>query len=97
MEIIGIKGCDKMFEIEAHNMVICTCQISDEDEKRIKEYVANHPEEFKCCDAKESILKAINILDDIEIYNNYVESDSYTEEICWSSFEDRSAEEILGE
>ena len=67
------------------------------DEKRIKEYVANHPEEFKYCDAKESILKAINILDDIEIYNNYVESDSYTEEICWSSFEDRSAEEILGE
>lgn len=85
-----------MFEIEAHNMVICTCQISDEDEKRIKEYVGNHPEEFEYCDAKESILKAIEILE-IQIYDSYVESDSYTEEICWSSFEDRNAEEILGE
>lgn len=83
-----------MFEIEAHNMVICTCQISDKDEKRIKEYIVNHPEEFEYCDDKESILKAIEILD-IEIYDSYVESDSYTEEICWSSFEDRSAEEIL--
>lgn len=85
-----------MFEIEAHNMVICTCQISDEDEKRIKKCIANHPEEFEYCDAKESILKAIEILE-IQIYDSYVESDSYTEEICWSSFEDRSAEEILGE
>ena len=84
-----------MFEIEAHNMVVYTCQISDEDEKRIKEYIANHPKEFEYCDEKESILKAIGILE-IEIYNSCVESESYTEEICWSSFEDRSAEEILG-
>lgn len=83
-----------MFEIEAHNMVICTCKISDENEKRIKEYIADHPEEFEYCDAKEAILEAIQILD-IKIYDSYVESDSYTEEICWSSFEDRSTEEIL--
>lgn len=83
-----------MFEIEAHNMVICTCQISDEDEKRIKKCIANHPKQFEYCDAQESILKAIKLLD-IDIYDSYVKTDSYTEKICWSSYEDRSAEEIL--
>lgn len=83
-----------MFEIEAHNMVTYTCTISDEDEKRIKDYISNNPSKFEYLDDRDSIIKAIYDLE-IELYNNCVESDSYTEEIVWSTFEDRSPEEIL--
>ena len=44
-------------------------------------------------------MKEIKLLylypDMLELYGDYVESDSYTDDICWSGFEDRSAEEIL--
>ena len=36
-----------MFEIEAHNMVICTCTISDEDEERIRDYIADNQSGFQ--------------------------------------------------
>lgn len=36
-----------MFMIEAHNMVICTSIVSDEDEQRIKTYIKNNPEKFE--------------------------------------------------
>lgn len=84
-----------MFEIEAHNMVICTCTISDEDEERIRDYIADNQSEFQYLSSREAIIKAIRDLE-IELYNDYVESDSYTEDVVWSEFEERSAEEILG-
>ena len=48
---------------------------------------------------KESISAAVDILYndcEIDLYDNAIESDYHTEEINWSEFEDRSAEEILG-
>lgn len=84
-----------MFKIEAHNMVICTCTISDEDEERIQGYIADNQSEFQYLSNREAIIKAICDLE-IELYNDYVESDSYTEDVVWSEFEERSAEEILG-
>lgn len=84
-----------MFEIEAHNMVICTCTISDEDEERIRDYIADNPSEFEYLDDRDAIIKAIYDLE-IELCDNYVESDSYTEEVVWSELEERSPEEILG-
>lgn len=83
-----------MFEIEAHNMVICTCTISDDDEKRIRDYIKENREKFEFMSEEEAIIQAIEELE-IELYNDYVESDSYTDDIVWSSFEERSAEEIL--
>ena len=83
-----------MFKIEAHNMVICTCTISDEDEERIRQHILKNPEKFQYKSDEDAIIQAIGDLD-INLYNQYVESDSYTEDICWSEFEDRSAEEIL--
>ena len=83
-----------MFEIEARNMVICTCKISDEDEQRIREYISNNMEKFQYRTDEETIVQAINDLQ-IDLYKDYVESDSYTESIKWSSFEEKSPEEIL--
>lgn len=83
-----------MFDIEAHNMVICTCTISDEDEERIRDYISNNPSEFQYLSDRDAITKAIYDLE-IELYDDYVESDSYTEEVVWSEFEKRSPEEIL--
>ena len=50
---------------------------------------------FNILSNREAIIKAICDLE-IELYNDYVESDSYTEDVVWSEFEERSAEEILG-
>ena len=83
-----------MFEIEAYNMVICTCTVSDEDEKRIRQYIHNNPKKFEYTSDQEAIIRAIEDLG-INLYENYVESDSYTDDVVWSEFEERSAEEIL--
>ena len=48
---------------------------------------------------KAAIAKAVEILyenDEINLYNSATESDFSTDEIKWSEFEDRTAEEILG-
>lgn len=83
-----------MFEIEVDCVQVCTCKISDEDEQRIKDYIKNNPEEFEFVSEKNAIIQAISDLE-IDLYNDYVESDSYTNDIRWSEFEERSAEEIL--
>ena len=73
---------------------MCECVYlyhSDEDEQRIKDYIKNNPEKFKFMSDKEAIVEAVSELE-IDLYNDYVESDSYTNDIRWSEFEERSAE-----
>ncbi len=69
-----------MFEIEAHNMVICTCTISDEDESRIRQYIHDNPDKFQYSSDQEAIIRAIEDLE-INLYDQYVESDSYTDNV----------------
>lgn len=83
-----------MFEIEVDCVQVCTCKISDEDEKRIRNYINDNPEKFEFMSCKGSIIEAISELE-IDLYNEYVESDSYTNDIRWSEYEEQSAEEIL--
>ncbi len=45
---------------------------------------------------KNTIIEAVYELD-IDLFNDYVESDGCTNDIRWSEFEERSAEEILSE
>lgn len=45
---------------------------------------------------REAIIQAIEDLE-INLYEDYVESDSYTDDVVWSTFEERSVEEILSE
>ena len=88
-----------MFKVEAVGTIYYTCELSDEDEEKVVNYIKDNPEEFEYMDNDEAIVEAVRILcgnSEIELYNNATESDYSTEYINWSEFEDRSAEEILG-
>ncbi len=87
-----------MLKVEAVATVTYTCELSDEDEKKVIKYIKNNPDEFKFMTDEESILAAVDILYNdgkLDLYDDSVESDFSTEEINWSEFEDKSAEEIL--
>ena len=88
-----------MLKVEVVGTIHYTCTLSDEDEEKVVRYIKDNPEEFEFMDSEEAITTAVNILygdSEIELYNNATESDYHTEEINWSEFEERSAEEILG-
>ena len=83
-----------MFEIQVDYVQVCTCKISDVDEQRIKDYIKSNPEKFEFMSEKNAIIEAVYELE-IDLFNEYVESDGYTNDIRWSEFEKRSVEEIL--
>lgn len=88
-----------MIKVEVVGTIYYTCELSDEDEKKVVNYIKDNPEEFEFMDNEEAITTAVNILygdSEIDLYDNATESDYITEEINWSEFEERSAEEILG-
>lgn len=87
-----------MLTVEAVGTVYYTCELSDEEEEKVINYVKNNSDDFDYID-EETIMEAVRELwanGEIELYANATESDYSTEEINWSEFEDRSAEEILG-
>lgn len=89
-----------MLKIETVATTWFTCDLSDEDEKKIVGYIKDHPDEFEFMDKEDAIAKAVEILyenDEIDLYASATESDFSTDEIKWSEFEDRTAEEILNE
>ena len=72
--------------------------LTDEEEKKVVDYIKENPDEFEFMDKEEAIAKAVEILyenDEINLYDSATESDFSTDEIKWSEFEDRTAEEIL--
>lgn len=84
--------------IEAVGTIYYTCELSEEEEEKVVNYIKDNPDDFKYMDAEESIIEAVQILwhnGEIDLYHNSTESDYSTEEINWSEFEERSAEEIL--
>lgn len=88
-----------MLKVEVIGRICYTCELSDEDEKKVVDYIKDNPEEFEFMTEKESIVAAVDILyndNEIDLYGNATESDYSTEEINWSEFEECSAEEILG-
>ena len=88
-----------MLKVEVVGTIYYTCELSDEYEEKVINYIKDNPEEFEFMTEEKSILAAVDILyndGEIELYDNTTESDYHTEEINWSEFEDRSAEEILG-
>lgn len=87
-----------MLKVEAVGTIHYTCTLSDEDEEKVVKYIKDNPEEFEFMLDEEAIVAAVNILygdSEIELYDNAIESDYLTEEINWSEFEERSADEIL--
>lgn len=89
-----------MFKIEAVATVYYTCSLSEEDSQKVIDYIKENPEEFEFMDDKEKIVKAVEVLSsdcEIDIYDDCIDSDFNTDEIRWSEFEERTAEEILGD
>lgn len=87
-----------MLKVEAVAKVYYTCTLSDEDEKKILDYIKENPKEFEFISDKMKIIKAVEKLyedAEVNIYEDSVESDFTTEEIKWSEFEERTADEIL--
>lgn len=87
-----------MLKIEVVGRIYYTCELSDKDEEKVINYIKDNPEEFEFMTKEESIVAAVDILyndSEIELYDNAIESDYSTEEINWSCFEVRSADEIL--
>ena len=87
-----------MLKIEAVATTWFTCNLTDEEEKKVVDYIKENPDEFEFMGKKDSISKAVEILyenDEINLYDNATESDFSTDEIKWSEFEERTAEEIL--
>ena len=87
-----------MLKIEAVGRIYYTCELSDEDEKKVINYIKDNPEEFEFMDSENAIILAVGLLYEdgkIELYKNAIESDYLTEKIDWSEFEERSADEIL--
>ena len=85
--------------VEAVGRIHYTCELSDEDEEKVVNYIKDNPDEFEYMDEAEAIIEAVRILYEnleINLYDSTTESDYSTEEINWSEFEERSAEEILG-
>lgn len=87
-----------MLKVEAVGTIYYTCELSDEEEKKVIDYIKDNPEDFEFMNSKQAIVAAVDILyrdSEIELYSDAIEGDYSTEEIRWSEFEKRSAEEIL--
>lgn len=87
-----------MFKVEAVATVYYTCSLSDEDGRKVLNYIKENPEEFEFMSDEEKIISAAEKLyenDEIDLYQFSDESDFSTEEIKWSEFEEKIAEEIL--
>ena len=89
-----------MMSIQAKAMVTYTITLGKEDIEKVKNYVDENREDFLTGEkyTESEFINAVWELynsGEISLYDDYVESDFSTEEIEWSSFEDRTADEIL--
>lgn len=89
-------------EIEVIGTTYYTVHLDDEDVKKVKQWIKDHEEDLPSFDMKKNICAAVMDLyqdGQIDLYsdNKATESDFSTEEINWSEYEERMAEEILSE
>jgi hypothetical protein len=86
--------------IEVIGKTYYTVHLNDEDVKKVKQWIKDHEDDLPSVDMKENICAAVMDLHcdcQIDLYSDdkATESDFSTEEINWSEYEDRTAEEIL--
>lgn len=89
-----------MLKVEVIERVHHTATLSDEDEQMVLDYIKANPETFEFMSDKDKIILAVSDLyadGDIDVYQDTVESDMETEDICWSEYEERTVEEILSQ
>lgn len=93
---------DKGMDIEVVGMTWYTVHLSEKDVELVKQWIHEHKDNLPSLfDMRKNITKAVWELyseGKISLYDNdkCTESDFNTEEINWSSFEEREPEEILG-
>lgn len=86
--------------IEAKAIVTYTCELSDEDVSKIKEFIDFRCEEWMEGEeySEDEIIDAVRELHsdgEIDLYKESTESDFMTIGIYWSEFEEREPQEIL--
>lgn len=87
-------------EIEVIGKTFYTVHLTNEDVKKVRKYIKDHEGNLPSFDMERNICWAVEQLSsncEIELYSDgkATESDFNTEEIKWSEYEDRTAEEIL--
>lgn len=87
-------------KIEVVGTTYYTVNLTDEDVKKVKSWIEEHKEELLSFDMEKNICEAVYSLysdGEIELYGGgkETESDFNTDEVNWSEFENRTAEEIL--
>ncbi len=93
---------DMGMDIEVVGRTWYTVHLTDEDVTKIKQWVKDHKDNLPSFDMEKNICVAVEKLfskGEIELYSDgkATESEFCTEDIRWSEFEDRTAEEILNE
>lgn len=88
-------------DIEVVGKTYYTVHLSDEDVIKVKMWIKDHKDELPSFNMEKNICAAIAELSsnqEIELYSNgkTTESDFQTDEINWSEYEEKLAEEILG-
>ncbi len=79
-----------------------TVHMTDEDVTQVKQWIKDHKDNLPSFDMEKNVCAAVAELfsnGEINLYldGKATESDFCTEDIQWSEFEDRTAEEILNE
>ena len=72
-----------MLKIEAVATTWFTCNLTDEEEKKVVDYIKENPDEFEFMNKKAAIAKAVEILyenDEINLYDSATESDFSTDD-----------------
>ena len=87
-------------EIEVVGKTYSTVHLNDEDVKKVKQWIKDHEEDLPSFDMKENICAAVMDLysdGQIDLYSDdkATESDFSTEEINWSEYEEKTANEII--
>ena len=87
-------------EIEVIGKTYYTVHLDDEDVNKVKQWIKDHEEDLPSFDMKENICAAVMDLysdGQIDLYSDdkATESDFSTEEINWSEYEEKTADEII--
>ncbi len=88
--------------IEVIGKTYYTVHLNDDDVEKVKQWIKDHEENLPSFDMKKNICTAVMALHvdgQIDLYSDdkATESDFDTEEISWSEYEEKTAEEILGD
>lgn len=88
--------------IEVVGRTLYTVHLTDEDVRKVRQYIKDHEDDLPSFDMSKNICWAVDKLTlqcEIELFsdNKATESDFETEEINWSEYEERTPEDILGE